>query len=178
MPKTTYFGLSKTEIKNAIKDCEKFKKEFITKSQTLIQVLTEEGRIIAKYKVQALGAFYTGELERSIEGYFSPSLGVGIIYAGAWYAAYVEFGTGVRGADSPHPEPGKWQYDVNHHGEEGWWYFNDYDEKKHWTRGIKSRPFMYDTARQLETMCSRIAQEVFGANRTFEDFAKTTSGYV
>jgi hypothetical protein len=98
----------------------------------------------------------------SIEGYYSPSLNAGIIRAGAYYAVYVEFGTGVVGKQSPHPNPEGWQYDVNDHGDEGWVYYDDESGKFRWTKGFKSRPFMYNTARQLEKECAKIVKEVFG----------------
>lgn len=70
------------------------------------------------------------------------------------YAMYIEFGTGIVGAENPHPHP--WIYDVNAHGEKGWFYpttENDPNPYKHffngvlyaWTKGQKSRPFMYQT---------------------------------
>lgn len=155
------FGLSVKEINRAIKEVEKYKSELNAKISLLIEALTDYGVEIAKVQVRQLGAWYTGELESSISGYFSPSTGVGIIKAGAPYAVYVEFGTGVVGAGSPHPAPAGWQYDVNAHGESGWWYYNDRDGKMHWTKGMQSRPFMYNTARELEQECVRIAKEVF-----------------
>lgn len=155
------FGLSVKEIDRAIKEVEKYKSELNAKISLLIEALTDYGVEIAKVQVRQLGAWYTGELESSISGYFSPSTGVGIIKAGAPYAVYVEFGTGVVGAGSPHPDPAGWQYDVNNHGESGWWYYNDRDGKMHWTKGMRSRPFMYNTARELEQECVRIAKEVF-----------------
>ena len=155
------FGLSTKEINRAIREVEKYKAELNTKVSMLIEALTDYGVEIAKVQVRQLGAWYTGELESSISGYFSPSTGVGIIKAGAPYAVYVEFGTGVVGAGSPHPAPAGWRYDVNAHGESGWWYYNDRDGKMHWTKGMPSRPFMYNTARELEQECVKIAKEVF-----------------
>ena len=154
--------LNETDIDRAISEIEEFKKEFIRKCNELVAVLTEEGAEIAKLKVVELDAVYTGELMNSIDGYYSPTYNVGIIKAGAYYAAYVEFGTGVVGSRSPHPNPDGWQYDVNSHGDEGWVYYDDESGKFRWTKGFKSRPFMYNTARQLEKECERIAQEVFG----------------
>lgn len=70
------------------------------------------------------------------------------------YAVYIEFGTGIVGSSHPHPHP--WVYDVNGHGEKGWYYpttENDPNPHKHyyngvlyaWTKGQRSRPFMYNT---------------------------------
>lgn len=155
------FGLSVKEINRAIREVEKYKAELNAKVSRLIEALTDYGVEIAKVQVRQLGAWYTGELESSISGYFSPSLGVGIIKAGAPYAVYVEFGTGIVGSGSPHPAPAGWQYDVNAHGESGWWYFNDNTGRVQWTKGMPSRPFMYNTAKQLENECKIIAREVF-----------------
>ena len=155
------FSLDEKDIDRAIREVKQFKKEFLEKCDRLIEALTDEGVKIAKIQVAQLDAVYTGELMNSIEGYYSPTTNVGIIKAGAYYAAYVEFGTGVVGSQSPHPNPDGWQYDVNGHGDKGWVYYDDYSGKFRWTKGFKSRPFMYNTARELERICKKIAEEVF-----------------
>jgi hypothetical protein len=155
-------NLNPREIDRLIKDIKQYKRELTEKVNLLIGELTDYGVEVAKAQVRELGAWYTGELESSIEGYFSPSVGVGIIKAGAPYAVYVEFGTGVVGKSQPHPSPDDWRYDINEHGESGWWYFNDNTGRMQWTKGMPSRPFMYNTARELENACERIAREVFG----------------
>lgn len=161
MPKFK-INLNPREIDRLIKDIKQYKRELTEKVNLLIGELTDYGVEVAKAQVRELGAWYTGELESSIKGYFSPSVGVGIIKAGAPYAVYVEFGTGIVGKGQPHPSPDDWRYDINEHGESGWWYFNDYTGHPQWTKGMPSRPFMYNTARELENACERIAREVFG----------------
>ena len=163
MAKTTIrFKLDEKDIDRAIREVKQFKREFLEKCNLLIEALTDHGVEVARLEVRQLDAMYTGELWNSIEGYYSPTYNVGVIKAGAYYAAYVEFGTGVVGSHSPHPDPQGWQYDVNDHGEEGWVYYDDYAGKFRWTKGFKSRPFMHNTARQLEKDCKKIAEEVFG----------------
>lgn len=157
------FKLDEKDIERAIQEVKQFKREFLTKCDRLIERLTDSGVEIAKLQVAQLDAFFTGELMNSIEGYYSPTYGVGIIKAGAYYAAYVEFGTGVVGSQSPHPEPNGWVYDVNNHGEKGWVYYDEYSGGFRRTKGFKSRPFMYNTARELEKVCEKIAREVFGS---------------
>ena len=161
MSKKIIFGLSTKEINRAIRDLKRYKRELNKKVSLLIETLTDYGVDVAKAQIRELGAWYTGELESSITGYFSPTLGAGVIKAGSPYAVFVEFGTGIVGQTSPHPDPKDWQYDINNHGEKGWWYFNDRDQKWHWTKGIESRPFMYNTVQILERECMRIAKEVF-----------------
>lgn len=156
--------LSEDSISKAIRELEKYKKELNRKTSLLIEALTDRGVEVAKAQVRELGAFYTGELEESITGYYSSSTQVGIIITDAPHAVYVEFGTGVVGKGSSHPvaDLQGWRYDVNNHGEKGWWYFNERDQKWHWTKGIESRPFMYNTVQILERECMEIAREVFG----------------
>lgn len=77
---------------------------------------------------------------------------------------FVEFGTGVVGLAHQHPESYKagWGYDDYGHGEAGWWYptteqdLNPYKwtdkegQLRAWTKGMPSRPFMYDTMQWLK----------------------------
>lgn len=163
MSKPIVFKLSEDSISKAIREIEKYEGELKNKVHLLIERLTDYGVEVARAQVRALGAVYTGELEESITGYYNPSTQVGIIKTDVPYAVYVEFGTGVVGKGSSHPAADLqgWRYDVNNHGEAGWWYFNDRDQKWHWTKGIESRPFMYNTVQILERETLRIAKEVF-----------------
>lgn len=83
--------------------------------------------------------------------------GVAISISGA-DVMYVEYGTGMVGSSNSHPDAtaAGWRYDVNSHGDLGWWYpttANDTNPTKKesgdgfiaWTQGVKSRPFMYET---------------------------------
>lgn len=88
---------------------------------------------------------------------FSVPYGNGIrIGCGSDHVAFVEFGTGIVGKGNPHPKRRDWIYDVNGHGDNGWWYPTDnpypnqptkyYNGKLYaWTAGMASRPFMYKT---------------------------------
>ena len=163
MAKTTIrFKLDEAEIDRAIREVKAYKRLFLSKCENLVKELTAQGAEIARVQVAQLDAIYTGDLRNSIGDYFSTKTGVGIIRADAYYAIYVEFGTGVVGSQSPHPNPQGWQYDVNAHGDKGWVYYDDENGQFRWTKGFKSRPFMYNTARELEKKCLEIAQEVFG----------------
>ena len=84
----------------------------------------------------------------------------GIIFTDCAHACYVEFGTGVVGSANPHPTL-PWEYDVNGHGENGWYYYDTDSGKVRFTKGLPSRPFMYETSRELEKKAIEIAKEVF-----------------
>lgn len=142
--------LTTRSIEDAIREVKEYKRKLNDRVKALIRELVDKGVEIAKAQVRELGAVYTGELEESITGFFDEETGLGIIRTDCPYAIYVEFGTGVVGERNPHPEPIEgWQYDVNEHGDKGWWYFNERDQKWHWTKGMVSRPFMYNTLQLL-----------------------------
>jgi len=143
--------LTTRSIEDAIREVKEYKRELNDRVKALIRELVDKGVEIAKAQVRELGAVYTGQLEESITGFFDEETGLGIIRTDCPYAIYVEFGTGVVGERNPHPEPIEgWQYDVNEHGDKGWWYFNERDQKWHWTKGMVSRPFMYNTLQLLK----------------------------
>lgn len=152
--------LSEESIKAAIKDLEKYKRELDSKTTILVKRLVEAGVEIAKQEVLTLGAFDSGELHDSLDGLMYTDGARGIVFTNCGHAAFVEFGTGVVGAGSPHPTM-PWQYDVNDHGEKGWVYYDEKQGRFRWTKGMPSRPYMYLTARQLEEKVGEIAREVF-----------------
>lgn len=180
--KSIHFELSPSSIAKAIMELNDFQKQLKKAMNELVELLTKDGVDIAKMNVTAMGAIYSGALEASINGYFSPNLGAGFIRAGEGldngYAIFVEYGTGIIGAASPHPGIGdnEWtdpppnsykghvydSYDSQGHGADGWVYKKDSDGSYHWTLGYHSRPFMYETYRWLESIAPRRAADTFG----------------
>ena len=153
--------LSTQSIKHAIQEIKVVRDELKAKCWELVKALTMEGAEVAKMQVVSLEAFDTGVLEQSIQGLFFPSERCGFVIAGAPYAIYVEYGTGIVGKASPHPEAeGNYDYDVHQHGALGWVYRSDKDGKFHWTAGYVSRPFMYNTLRWLEEAAPERASEI------------------
>lgn len=148
----------KTELLN-------YKSEFNRKVDLFAERLALEGVILAKTKIAEKDAVFTGELYDSMNLRKGDAIYNGsqwIIYTDCPWALYVEFGTGIVGSQNPHPLPGvaNWKYDINEHGESGWFYFRD--GEWHWTKGMPSRPFMYETTLELPEKVNRIAREVFG----------------
>lgn len=124
----------------------------------LTRRLTEHGVSLAKQNATYMNIYDSGELVNKIDSQYDGN--TGRIVSGAAHSAFCEFGTGVVGKGSQHPEPMPgWTYDVNEHGEEGWWYYDDQGNKR-WTKGMPSRPYMYDTARMLRNMVEPMAKEV------------------
>ena len=162
-------------IKDAIKELKKYKTTVEKNTRLLVQRLTDEGADIARIKIVSLGAYYSGELLSGVDGFYSPSLNVGFVRVTSDHVAFVEFGTGVKGQSSPHKNgeylsKAAWDYVTG--GDKGkifttkdgriGWYFPLEDGTWRFTEGMPSRPFMYETALELQNNFRRIAKEVFG----------------
>lgn len=99
------------------------------------------------------------------------------------YVTFVEFGTGLRGMNNPHPNPtalghSEWQYATNSEHGDGWWYPTTDDDPNPtkyrtsqgdlvaFTRGHESRPFMYNTwlygKRIMVNTFNKYSKEVIG----------------
>lgn len=166
MVKKISFGLSTREIKAAKKQLRDYQKEITQKCEELVHRLADEGVILAKVKLTQFPAIDSGELLNSIMDEPGAVLTNGarwIIYTGCEYAAFVEWGFGLRGEQNPHPDPSlaNWKYDIHGHGTAGWWYYKN--GEWHWSGGQPSKPFMFETGRDLRNLVPKLAKEVFGS---------------
>lgn len=145
---------------DAIRQIEEYEKKVQQNIKEFLSKLLEAGVEIAKAKVFELGAIDSGELQNSLNYALYKEGNKGIIFTDCKHACFVEFGTGIRGSASPHPTL-PWAYDTNGHGEDGWWFYNEEQGIGGHTFGWESRPFMYNTATELERKAVEIAREVF-----------------
>ena len=163
--------LDPKSVENAIKELQAYKKEVENKARLLVQRLTDYGADIARIKIVDMGAVYSGELLSGVDGYFSPLLNAGYVKVTSDHVAFVEFGTGVVGQQSPHTNgeylsKAAWVYATGQKifttkdGKVGWIYPTD-DGGFRFTEGMKSRPFMYQTALELQRVFPQMAKEVF-----------------
>ena len=160
-----------SSIKNAVKELEKYKQSIKTKTQRLVQRLTDYGAEIVRIKIVSMGAYYSGELYSGVDGYFSPALNAGFVRVSSDHVAFVEFGTGIVGQNNPHKNgeylsKAAWSYATGakifttQDGRVGWIYPTD-DGEFRFTEGMESRPFMYETASELQREFPRMVKEVF-----------------
>lgn len=164
MKKVKINALSLKDIERKLAEVQRYRDSLERKLDSLLTALAEQGTIIAKNNISAYHMpWATGELENSIQGIYDSNTGKGAIWSDSDHAVYVEFGTGIVGKNSPHSESGTqgYQYDVNNHGDSGWWYLKDEDGNFHWTKGMPSRPFMWTTANRLREMLPSMAKQAF-----------------
>ena len=161
----------KGSLDKGIKKLEAYKKRVQKRTSLLVQKLTDYGAEIVRIKIVNMGAYYSGELLSGVNGYYSPTLNAGFVKVTSDHVAFVEFGTGVVGQNSPHKNGeylslAAWKYAsgtkifTTKDGKVGWIYPTD-DGGFRFTEGMVSRPFMYETALELERKLSQLAREVF-----------------
>lgn len=169
--KTIQVTLDPKSISAAIKELNRYKRDLEKKTKRLVMKLTDYGAKVARIKIVSMGAVYSGELLSGVDGYYSPLLNAGFVRVTNDHVAFVEFGTGVVGQSSPHKNgeylaKASWQYAVGpkiittKDGRVGWIYPTK-DGGYRFTEGMAARPFMYETALQLERAFPRMAKEVF-----------------
>jgi hypothetical protein len=170
--RTIQIRLDPQSIENAIQELNQYKKDVENKARQLVQRLVDLGANVARVKIVEMGAYYSGELLSGVGGYFSPILNAGWVKVTNDHAAFVEFGTGVVGQSNPHKNgeylsKASWAYATGRtifttkDGRVGWFYPTDNGEYR-FTEGMRSRPFLYETALELQREFPRIAKEVFG----------------
>lgn len=85
--------------------------------------------------------------------------------------AYIEFGTGYEGQNSPYPDyevlgTVGWMYDINNHGERGWFYRSKRDGTIRYSRGMRPEKPVFDTfvemQRQVRPIVERVLHEELG----------------
>lgn len=104
-------------IQAAVKALRDYENSLEYKCRLLAETLAKKGVEIAKVQIADLDAIFTSELLQSINSEYVGSVkggGVWAVVAGTDHAAFVEFGTGVVGKQSPYkgnlPEGVDWQY--------------------------------------------------------------------
>lgn len=153
-------------VRKAITEIQAFRDEVVEKTRELVLVLCQNGVRIASEKIIYYDAIDTGDLDSSIYYALSEDGSRGVIRTDSDHAVYVEFGTGTcsdRKGSARHPKAQEfgYQYDVNNHGEDGWYYFDRNRNKVRWTKGMRSRPFMFETSVELIDSLENTAREVF-----------------
>lgn len=150
MARAYTFNLSSSSITALIKSLEYEKKRTFKTMSALCKVLTAEGQKTAKKQIDSLKAKDTGDLRRSIGKTVVPRITFikGTIYADMPYGKYVEYGWGLSGEGSPHPDfnGNPWVYDLHGKG----------------LKGFISRPFLYNTGQHIRNISTQRALEVFG----------------
>lgn len=138
-----------------------YSKDVGARADAAALAVAEEGAAFASsyldsaLPVAAAGSWTTGALSRSIVA--EPRSDGAAVVARGRNAAFVEFGTGVRGKRDPYPGDG-WAYDVSGRGEDGWMSPDPSSPSgETWTQGLPSVPYMWTTAGHLREAGGSVA---------------------
>ena len=78
-------------------------------------------------------------------------------------AKAVEYGTGIVGRDSQGSSQAEdWAYDVNNHGDKGWFY--EKNGKIYWTKGMEGKLIYYKTKEEIEKNVGKWISEYIDEN--------------
>ena len=165
--------LTQQSIHKAIEELKKYQQELNEKVLLLVQRLTDLGAEIVRVKIVEMGAYFSGELLSGVGGFYFPSLNAGFVRVTSDHVAFVEFGTGTKGSGTyPSAEllaKASWGYVTGGEknaifttkdGRVGWMYPLP-DGSYRFTEGLTARPFMYETALELQKRFDDLAREVF-----------------
>lgn len=170
--KIVFNPFSDESIKDAIAKIKHHQRSLEAKIDLFTEKLAEQGVYLAKEKVTMYDAIFTADLINSI--HLEPrNDGMYAIVSDSEHTAFVEFGTGQMGQEGSYPytfpEGVTWEYNTGKtifqiaDGQYGWFY-PALDGTWKFTQGMPSRPFMYETALDLNDMkiIKKVAKEVFG----------------
>ena len=171
--KVISFGLSTTEINRAIREVEKFKKEFEKKVETYRDRVAEA--IAANAEIN----FASSSMDDVIKGdtrkpnvtvSVSKRGDIAVVVADGEDAVWVEFGAGVyhngSPGSSPHPNGSELGFTIGSYGKgygkaNAWGYY-DFNGELIITRGTPASMPMYNAVQQVSKEAISIAKEVFG----------------
>lgn len=166
-------SLSVSSIENLRKELKKYRDSIEDKANLVAEKLSEMGAEIARVQITELDAIFTGELIANIYSEKRDTNKHGVVFcvvADSKHAAFVEFGTGIVGQQSPYPYPlpegVSWEYASGKtihqlaDGRYGWFYKSD-SGQWYFTEGMESRPFMYNTSLELQKKVIKVVREVF-----------------
>lgn len=157
--------LSPSSIKDAKERIQKYRNSLPNKLDDFCERLCEEGVEAAIQEVKVA----SGELQSGIS-FRSEGTHDYCVVSDGYYAAFVEFGTGVVGeldhAFEPPPEAG-WKYDTlgtpeaHDPDDPTTWYYYDENNQRFSTQGQRGEGYMGKAALTMRFRVQEIAKEVF-----------------
>lgn len=142
--------LSKKSLNEAIKKLNNFKEAYSRGVENAVKYATQ-----AMYN-KVLEYCYANGISNhtsQIHWEYDSKAKSGRVWTNDMVIIFNEMGTGIIGANNPHPNPDgpfkSWKYDINEHGEKGWKYPKE-DGTFGWTRGLPSRHMFYDAFNDIK----------------------------
>lgn len=138
-------------VKQAVKRLEECKDECDNFLRDVIRELGNDGVDIVRQEIVRLGKIDSGEIFSSVEAEFSDDGKSVVIRVGAYYAVFVEFGTGIAGSLNPHPAPPEtWELGkASYSNGKPWVYYKN--GRFYSTYGQAHSPFFYNAMKEIKS---------------------------
>ena len=138
------YDLSTRGIQSLEKDITIMQQKMVTLKTNFVSRSLDFLEQQAKYYIeQTTGGSNWYVLTHTLENSFKKDVQLQKIINDCYYSAWVEYGTGTVG-EGTHDDPKNYRYDVNNHGDNGWWFFDE-DGNIHWTKGMTAHRYMYQS---------------------------------
>lgn len=175
MAKKITFGLSVSEIQNAIKEIKAYQNDLNRKCEELCRRLTMAGYNVALSRIGESPLGKTIVLQSNISpqkaGCRAVLFAVGEVKQSEGYEPFntllaVEFGAGIYHNATPNPKADDFGLGVGtfpgqiHAFENGWYYLGE-DNEWHYTHGVKATMPMYFAGKEMREKVIEIARQVF-----------------
>lgn len=147
---TLTIELSKESLNQAIEYLKRYKNAYEKGVSNAIEYATE-----LMYEKVKQYCYDNGILNHTNNIYMEYDYikNTGKVWTNDMVLIFNEMGTGITGLNNPHPNPSEafksWKYDVNEHGEKGWYYPKD-DGSYGWTKGLSSRHMFFDSFNEIK----------------------------
>lgn len=142
--------LSKTSLEQAKKFLNDYKQAYEHGVENAIEKATE--MLYEKVKQYC----YEAGIEQHTNNVYmeyDATTKTGKVWTNDMVLIFNEMGTGIVGSKNPHPSPQdafkSWKYDVNEHGEKGWYYPKG-DGTRGWTKGLPSRHMFFNAFEDIK----------------------------
>lgn len=156
------FQLSKASVQKTKEAILQYQKTYRKTMEDIMKQVAKDSEKYARKKLIEYGAFYSGHTYNSIYILISSYNRFKLHFGGA--SSYIEYGTGIVGKQNPHPKASELgiTYDVNSHGYDGWYYYDDVSHKIKKTLGMPSRPFINDTRKYMKNRFNYLVKKHLG----------------
>lgn len=148
--------LSKKSLNEAIKNLNRFKEGYSKGIDNAVKYATE---MMYSKVLEYCYANGISNHTSQINWEYDDNTKMGRVWTNDMVIIFNEMGTGITGANNPHPNPDgpfkSWKYDVNEHGEKGWRYPKE-DGTFGWTKGLPSRHMFYDAFNDIKNEIGNI----------------------
>ena len=148
--------LSKKSLEEAIKNLNRFKEAYSKGIDNAVKYATE---MMYNKVLEYCYANGISNHTSQIKWEYDDNTKTGRVWTNDMVIIFNEMGTGITGANNPHPNPDgpfkSWKYDVNEHGEKGWRYPKE-DGTFGWTKGLPSRHMFYDAFNDIKNEIGNI----------------------